>query len=141
MNPWDPEEEYSDMMPKGVQTTRHGPAKGRQLPSRSQRGAPEGSDPDNREDVMPGAATDGEVDAAKALAALLHLMQNQIPSGMTPPSSHPEYVQQNMAPQMRDPYSPSGMGNMIDGWSMGHPTGYPDDARPVQTTREKPRRK
>lgn len=139
MNPWDPEEEYSDLMPKSVHTTREQMPKGK-MKTRSQKGAPEGGDPDAREDVMPDAATDGEVDAAKALAAILHLMGNQIPSGMTPPSSHPDYVRQNMMPQMADPFG-QGMGNMIDGWSMGHPTGYPEDARPVQTTREKPRRK
>lgn len=138
MNPWDPEEDDNYIQPKGVQTSREARQPSRQMPQRSQRGAKEGADPADRADsLLPrGGGGDADYEASEMLARLLSLMSNKMPSNMYPPSMHPDHMQQNMMPQM-----PHQLGNMIEDWGGMLPQGYPDGARPVQPTREMPRRK
>jgi hypothetical protein len=150
--PWDPEEdapEYDEVPRHNVQTTRHGPARGRMLPQRSQRGAPD-EDPRMRAHQMvdeeaargvPGAGGDGSYQRAYDIAMLLSMMQNgKMPSYMHEPPMYggPDGDERMPWGTALEPKMPPYMG-VDEGGAMA--MGYPEDAKEVKTTREKPRRK
>lgn len=137
-SPWDPDTDEDDIRSgRSVQTSREDRQPKGRLKTRSQKGAKEGDDPQERieELIPPGGGGDGDYEYAHMLSSILQMMSpRMMQSNMYPPSAHPEELGAMLAPQM-----PFAMGDMITGRGGMEPTGYPDSARPVKTTRERRR--